>query len=490
MTWSRNRVFITQVMMLLLLAAKGPESWSLMQNDRDWKAETFQSTAEVTIETGSGKTATGIVFLTVKDRLAATAFHILNDARRVTLRFPNGEEFESTGLVDGDEKRNVALIRVRVFGKPLLPLKADEPSPGQTVHCCVIKDGAFGFVEASVVETMVEGGVKRIILAGNLPEGNNGSPVLDENGQVLGLLAEEIHEGQSRYVALSASYILALDHSLPTQPWGVDAPAAGEKTLPELEVETLRSIDILLAEYFIGLDDHRTLFYWANEKSRGQGYLLGVPKDVYSGQQNLEQRLRKLSKVKTDNPVRSAVIGAARDIGVKQYEAMEQFIKSIVIGQQMKNWGAQAQDMFKRSLALLETANKLLVERKNEIYQLYELSLDFRENLPRDVVYSMGLIERPSLFRIGITSYARNPFYLLVVPKDSFAYKLGFLAGDRIISVAGQVLDPKGSIEDLKMIIQENLGRTIKAIVERNDKQKTINLKIPREIPKEFLYAK
>jgi S1-C subfamily serine protease len=74
-----------------------------------------------------GTMYSGTAFLSIKDGLAVTAWHVVKGATRVTAKFATGEEFDVSGLVDKDEKRDVALVRVKVFGRPTLPALPAEP---------------------------------------------------------------------------------------------------------------------------------------------------------------------------------------------------------------------------------------------------------------------------------------------------------------------------------------------------------------------------
>jgi hypothetical protein len=40
------------------------------------------------------------------------------------------------------------------------------------------------------------------------------------------------------------------------------------------------------------------------------------------------------------------------------------------------------------------------------------------------------------------------------------------------------------------VIIQNNLGKTIKVVVQRYGEETTLEMEIPKEIPKEYLYEK
>jgi hypothetical protein len=122
------------------------------------------------------------------------------------------------------------------------------------------------------------------------------------------------------------------------------------------------------------------------------------------------------------------------------------------------------------------------------IAALESASAKFREFLPMEQRYLLGLAPRPSGFRLGCENFPRNPFYLLVCYADGLGFKMGLRGGDTIVGVEGRKFAAKDSLEDFKLVIKANLGQTLKVIVERDGKQKTLPLKIPKEIPKSALY--
>ncbi|MBK7704440.1 MAG: PDZ domain-containing protein [Acidobacteria bacterium] len=76
---------------------------------------------------------------------------------------------------------------------------------------------------------------------------------------------------------------------------------------------------------------------------------------------------------------------------------------------------------------------------------------------------------------------------MLVVYNDGFADKIGLRPGDTIKSVAGRDFTNVWDIEELKLLIKENLGKKVKAVVERDGKTQTIDLKLPKTIPAEAI---
>ncbi len=457
------------------------------QTGQDWKAGALATLARLQVENKDGSTQAGMVFLAIKDGLGVTGWDVVRNASKALAVFPNGEEYGATGIVDRDEKTGVALIKIRLFGKSLPSLRSAEPSTGEQVFCGVNREGDFGFVEGKVGTKETATGASVYSIIAGLPPGNSGGPVFDRNGLVLGLLIWQARDEQGRYVLVPAGHILALDSSLPTQPWASGAIREGTEAAPT-ETVTLETVDALLAEACLVLDDLRVFYDWEDVRTSGQGFLGGVDKELYSAQQQAEQILKKLAGQKVTDQLRKDSILAILEIGSKQYNAVEEFIKAVVIGQQFKDWNAQAQDMYRRSQASMETVESLKVARKTVLCELYEKSPAFREKLPKAVAYNFGILDRPSNFRLGLVSFARNQFYVMATRKNSLAGKLGLLGGDKIISAAGRTFGPEDTIEDFKLVIINNLGKQIEVVVERNNKPKVLKMKIPAEIPAEYLY--
>jgi predicted metalloprotease with PDZ domain len=167
-------------------------------------------------------------------------------------------------------------------------------------------------------------------------------------------------------------------------------------------------------------------------------------------------------------------------------KAGDLFIKSIVVTQDT-SWGAQSKDLWGRSQVLINAIPGEKTALLADVKELITTSLVFKESLPLEVQYFLRLADRPSGLIMGVESFSRDPFYLLVVRPNGFASKIGLYAGDRIISVGDKVFRPTGSLEEFKLLIKENLGQKLQVVVERSGKQETITLKIPKEIPKEYL---
>jgi len=455
------------------------------------------SLVTLAIQTRDGKTAVANAVLVVKDGVAATVWHQVRDAVRVTARFSNGDEYECSGVIDKDEKRNVALLRIKIFGRPVLKMEAAEPAPGVALAAAVVKDSAFGVVVVKAGEALPIDGVRAVRLDGDIPEGNAGSPVVNAGGDVVGLLAGVHLDGRSFNVALPAAYILGLDASLPTQPWGGSpSPASGgqaagqgrsaESALADEEIDTR------LGQALLTFSEDRTARLILARSSKGYGYLNGVPQALYGSQQTLQASLGRLAETQPADPLRQRLVKAAVQVIKTQLSATEIYIQAIVVGQAAKDWNAQAKDLEKRGDALAGEAGVQLGAIKDDLAVLEQASAKFREFLPREQRCQLGMAPRPSGFGLGVFVYAGDPLRVAYIIWQSeygntLGYKLGLRGGDKIISAGEKRFTAENDFEDFKLFLKDKLGQTLPAVVERDGKEKAIKLKIPKEIPKDAL---
>jgi len=113
-----------------------------------WKGKALSSVAILKVETADQKMLTGMIFLALKDGLGVTSSELVKNAVRATVIFANGEEYMTTGIVDRDDNSGTALVKLRLFGKPLLTLRSTEPSTGGNVFCAVTRMEILAWLQA------------------------------------------------------------------------------------------------------------------------------------------------------------------------------------------------------------------------------------------------------------------------------------------------------------------------------------------------------
>jgi hypothetical protein len=252
-------------------------------------SKAIPSIALLSVQTRDGREKIGTAFLAMGDGLAVTAWHVIEGASRVTAKFEDRAEYEVYGVVDKDVKRDVALIRIRVTGRSVLPLAMDEPSIGQKAFVVGTPKGVgFSVSEGNVSRIQNRGGLKTYQFTCPATPGKSGGPLLDEHGRVIGIVSFQLPGGPNLNFATPAAYLAGLDSSLPTTPWAnVTAPVSREKEADNRSVIDVPGIEVENTEkFFKTLVDGRdksgqTLSETDDEHKKHAGHLLDTHRIYY-----------------------------------------------------------------------------------------------------------------------------------------------------------------------------------------------------------------
>ena len=179
----------------------------------------------VLAERPEGK-ASGTVFVAAH-QIALTAYHVVRGASRIQVKFPGYSTIEAW-LLGGDERDDIAVLGIPPLHIPPLPLGSiRRVSEGQRIM-------VIGFPRVSAIEklapTITQGVVTTIQpmylhTDAEINPGNGGGPVVDNCGEVVGLL-RVVPGGESANInfatQIDAARPLMLGAAFPTMP----APAS------------------------------------------------------------------------------------------------------------------------------------------------------------------------------------------------------------------------------------------------------------------------
>jgi len=215
------------------------------------------SVVSLQVEKSDGTFGTGTGFLAIQDGIVVTAWHVVSRAKSVTARFSSGEVFEVSGLIDRDEIRDVALLRIKVAGRPRLPLQQGDPEVGSKVLLIGSPRGyEFSITDGLVSQVRQVDGVKQIQFSCPASPGNSGGPLLSLKGEVLGVVSWQRNDAQNLSFAVSASYVAGLDHSLGTKRWEEIQASPSVNNVTQIDSNWGLSAEAdFHAEYVVGSQD-------------------------------------------------------------------------------------------------------------------------------------------------------------------------------------------------------------------------------------------
>lgn len=439
------------------------------------------SVMTLTVQKADGSTATGTGFLAVKEGLAVTAWHVVRNAKSVTAKFSDGEEFEVPGLVDKDETRDVALIRVKEFGRPLLTLATAAPEVGAKAYAVGAPEGLeFSLSDGLISQTRKDGGVTFYQFSCPTSPGNSGGPLAEADGEVIGIVSRQMRDGQNLNFAMPSTYALALDATLPARAWADMKPEApkGEvaQEAPSRAVDN-GPLDKRLTDCFATLRDTQTALQVMDgilSKDKGDGSISGAPPFLYTLRDDLTTEVVQLYFMRSADPEREK---ARADVETRVGAALDTvglLIKAIRTAQAEGGWYGSPNDLLAQSAARMP---KFIAPYPAEVKALVQ-SAGFGAGVSQ--ADTLGLLADTADFRLGASAWVHSPLELAAVAKGSLADKMGLRAGDTLLSVGDQA--PK-SLLDLKATITANLGGRLKLAVLRGGKRKEWAAKVPRDLP-------
>ena len=135
-------------------------------------------------------------FVISKDGLAVTNFHVMKNEKAGAFGALNidGEIFSIEKVVASSEKDDLAIVKLRGENFDPLPLKSNSPV-GSEVTVISHPEGRFYTVSKGIISRYYlqrsgkEKGSPRIAITADFAKGSSGSPVFDNTGSVIGVVA-------------------------------------------------------------------------------------------------------------------------------------------------------------------------------------------------------------------------------------------------------------------------------------------------------------
>jgi len=229
--------------------------------------ETFDARGEK-LSRGSG-------FFIDIDRVV-TNRHVIEGAYRAEVHLNSGNTYQVKNVIAVDAEGDLALLKVEAPPNLVRPLSLDRTSP-QEGESVVVIGNPFG-LEGSVTNGIVSAvrdipGFGRIIqITAAISPGSSGSPVVNMQGQVIGVATLQITGGQSVNFAIPSERIAQLHRSALTQ-------SAQTMSLSELVVASSRDKRAKAVEFFrdglsfLSKDDcEKALPYFQRATESDNGY--------------------------------------------------------------------------------------------------------------------------------------------------------------------------------------------------------------------------
>lgn len=155
----------------------------------------------------------GSGFFISRDGKLVTNFHLISGAQKVLVKMKNGHAFAPTDIVNLDPAKDIAVLKIdRRTSKYFNMADSNAVVIGQRV--CTI--GSPQGLEASISDGLVSSirmdsiGMKVFQISVPLSQGSSGGPLIDLNGDVVGITTAGMNSGENLNFAVPINYVRIL----------------------------------------------------------------------------------------------------------------------------------------------------------------------------------------------------------------------------------------------------------------------------------------
>ena len=194
-----------------------------------------QSPTVVTITTEDGFGSGVIVEAT---GLIVTNLHAIQGSLSVEVRLSNGDVYDDVTVSAVDQRRDLALIRIRGFGLPSASFGDSElVRPGDSVILIGAPEGLEQTVSNGIVSALRDSGDGYRFIQTTAPAspGSSGGGMFNESGELVGIVTSQFTAGQNLNFAVPVNYargLLSSDSEMTLADAAVRYPREGPASQP------------------------------------------------------------------------------------------------------------------------------------------------------------------------------------------------------------------------------------------------------------------
>lgn len=166
--------------------------------------------AIVTVRAGN---SLGTGFLVRKDGWVATNFHVVRDARDISVVLSNHREFPVVEIMNANRLHDLVILRIEAQNLPVLELgNSDNVRPGDSVLAIGHPLGFEDTVSNGLISAVrdLHEGLRVLQISAPIAPGSSGGPLFNDRGEVIGVATAIITSGQNLNFGLPSKYVSEL----------------------------------------------------------------------------------------------------------------------------------------------------------------------------------------------------------------------------------------------------------------------------------------
>lgn len=177
---------------------------------------TVPSVVEITVLKRSGDRALGSGVIVRSNGIIVTNYHVIADAVSARVQLHNGDIYDSVELAETDERKDLALLKIKATDMPTVMLASfDTVRVGSTLYALGSPRGLAGSLSQGVVSSIRPisdldsslSGFRVIQFTAPVSPGSSGGPLVDEFGELVGVVSSSLTGSQNINLGIPVKYI-------------------------------------------------------------------------------------------------------------------------------------------------------------------------------------------------------------------------------------------------------------------------------------------
>ncbi|OGC75770.1 MAG: hypothetical protein A2145_05800 [candidate division Zixibacteria bacterium RBG_16_40_9] len=482
----KKKIFLSSLLVVSIFFRLSHSIEKLSLTPSDIKKEYGKAVVLIaTLKEQEESVGLGSGFIVDQEGVIVTNYHVIQGAYPAVVKLLNGDIYKEISIVDFDSTRDIAIIKVKGWGLPMVKLgNSDSIDIGERIVVIGNPKGLENTVSDGLLSGIRETGkgYKLHQLTAPVSAGSSGSPVFNSKGQVIGIATSTIIDGQNLNFSVPINYVRGLISKTSKMtleefsklPYYEQTPTSFYSAKILDIKEFLRSFNETVAKFYSSVDNLISGFALTSEPHRkkfraSQFY---IDSGIYFAKEQLNDVRDKINKISCNDTLGLDILKEYRYAVSKTTEGLNLILDGLRDKNRgYPNWDKCNEGLVKVSLMLddLETrANKKHLSLVDTQYpELKDSLLPFMtaDSLKKGSAY-VGFKYAYAQKDITITWLGEN------VPRG----KTGLAIGDKILGV--DTVITFSDIRDYTTFMNDiEPGTRVKFLIERNGEELFIIIK-------------
>ncbi len=150
----------------------------------------------------------GSGFIVTPKGAVVTNLHVVQGAHTVRVKLPNGDVYKTQDMVDVDDTKDLAILKIKGFKLPTVALgDSDKTEIGESITVISSPEGLTNSLSTGVVSGVRRlEGLRVFQITAPISQGSSGGAVFDGNGNVIGIVTYLLRGGQNLNFAVPVNY--------------------------------------------------------------------------------------------------------------------------------------------------------------------------------------------------------------------------------------------------------------------------------------------